>query len=159
MIGSPMVPIVAVSIYLFGCVAGKYYFASRPAWNWRSTMALWNFGLSLFSAIGFVRTLPQLLHNLFNYTLTENLCLDPESHYGSGATGFWVQMFCLSKFPYVNMALKSSWLRIWCFVKQSHIWLFVLSFGHLTCSIFSIASFDILFRLQWTLGHFFHRHS
>ena len=103
-----MVPIVAVSIYLFGCVAGKYYFASRPAWNWRSTMALWNFGLSLFSAIGFVRTLPQLLHNLFNYTLTENLCLDPESHYGSGATGFWVQMFCLSKFPYVNMALKSS---------------------------------------------------
>jgi len=34
-----------------------------------------------------------------NYGMTENLCFDPESHFGSGATGFWVQMFCLSKFP------------------------------------------------------------
>jgi hypothetical protein len=64
-------------------------------------MALWNLGLSVFSFIGLLRTAPQLLHNLLNYSITENLCFDAESHFGSGATGFWVQLFCLSKFPYV----------------------------------------------------------
>ena len=101
MVDNPWIPILAVTLYGVGIVLGKQYFANRPAWNWRNTMALWNFSLSVFSALGFVRTLPQLLHNLFSYTLTENLCLDPESHYGSGGTGFWVQVFCLSKFPYV----------------------------------------------------------
>jgi elongation of very long chain fatty acids protein 6 len=100
---NPWIPTLAVSIYIVGIVAGRRYFADRPAWNWRKSMALWNLFLSVFSAIGFLRTLPQLLHNLSHYTLTENLCLDPESHYGSGPTGFWVQMFCLSKFPYVQI--------------------------------------------------------
>lgn len=99
MVDNPWVPIVAILLYAVGIVGGQKYFESRPAWNWRNSMAMWNLGLSVFSAIGFLRTFPQLVHNLLNYTLTENLCHDPESHYGSGATGFWVQMFCLSKFP------------------------------------------------------------
>ena len=99
MADNPWVPIVAVTLYGIFILIGKSYFQNRPAWNWRTTMALWNLFLSVFSTIGFVRTLPQLLHNLYFYSMTENLCLDPESHYGSGPTGFWVQMFCLSKFP------------------------------------------------------------
>lgn len=101
MVGNPWCPVMAVTLYGLFIVLGKSYFADRPAWDWRKTMAIWNLGLSVFSAIGFVRTAPQLFHNLINYTLTENLCFDPESHYGSGPTGFWVQMFILSKFPYV----------------------------------------------------------
>lgn len=101
MVENPWVPIAAVFLYGVFILYGRYHFASRPAWNWRNTMSLWNLGLSVFSAIGFVRSLPQLIHNLMTYSLTENLCLDPESHFGSGGTGFWVQMFCLSKFPYV----------------------------------------------------------
>ena len=88
MVDNPWVPIAAVVLYAGGIVLGKAYFANRPAWNWRKSMAMWNFGLSIFSAIGFLRTFPQLVHNMIHYTITENLCHDPESQYGSGATGF-----------------------------------------------------------------------
>lgn len=101
MVNNPWCPILAITLYGVFIWLGKAYFHGRPAWNWRNSMALWNLGLSVFSAIGFVRTAPQLVHNLLHYGLTENLCFDPESHFGSGATGFWVQMFCLSKIPYV----------------------------------------------------------
>jgi elongation of very long chain fatty acids protein 6 len=80
-------------------VGQRFYFANRKPWDWRQTMALWNLSLSTFSAIGFIRTAPQLLHNLTNYTWRQNFCFDPESHYGSGSTGLWVQLFILSKFP------------------------------------------------------------
>ena len=107
MVANPWIPIAAVTLYAIGIVYGRnYYFVNKPAWNWRQSMAAWNLFLSVFSTIGFLRCLPQLLHNLLNYTLTENLCLDPESHYGSGPTGFWVQLFCLSKFPYVYSCRK-----------------------------------------------------
>lgn len=93
------IPLIAVTVYGLAIYLGQRYFDNREPYNWRYSMAFWNLGLSVFSTIGFVRTLPQLVHNLVNYTVTENLCLDPESHFGSGATGFWVQLFCLSKFP------------------------------------------------------------
>jgi elongation of very long chain fatty acids protein 6 len=99
MVDNPWVPILAIFLYAVGIAFGRAYFANRPAWDWRKSMAMWNLGLSVFSTIGFLRTSPQVFHNLLNYTLTENLCHDPESQYGSGATGFWVQMFCLSKIP------------------------------------------------------------
>jgi hypothetical protein len=99
MVANPWVPVAAVAAYMIFITAGKAYFDGRPAWNWRSTMALWNLGLSVFSAVGFCRVLPQLVHNFYYYSIPENFCFDPESFYGSGATGFWVQMFVLSKFP------------------------------------------------------------
>ena len=101
MVENAWIPLVAVTVYGVAIYVGRRYFENREPFNWRYSMAFWNLGLSVFSAIGFVRTLPQVVHNMMNYTLTENLCLDPESHFGSGATGFWVQLFCLSKFPYV----------------------------------------------------------
>ena len=99
MVGRPIVPAVAILVYGAFCYFGQKYFATREPWNLRGPMALWNLGLSLFSAVGFIRTAPQLLHNLFNYSLTQNMCFDPESHFGSGATGLWVLLFILSKFP------------------------------------------------------------
>jgi elongation of very long chain fatty acids protein 6 len=99
MVENPWVPVVAIVLYGLFIVLGKKYFTGRPAWDWRATMALWNLGLAVFSAVGFCRVLPQLLHNFYYYSVTENFCFDPESSYGSGATGLWVQLFCLSKFP------------------------------------------------------------
>jgi hypothetical protein len=102
MAANPMVPIAAVLLYGVFIVLGRSYFQSRPAWNWRTSMALWNLGLSVFSAVGFCRVAPQLIHDFYYYSVTENFCFDPESFYGSGATGLWVQLFVLSKFPYVS---------------------------------------------------------
>mmetsp|Transcript_59023 Transcript_59023/g.144415 ORF Transcript_59023/g.144415 Transcript_59023/m.144415 type:complete len:303 (+) Transcript_59023:202-1110(+) len=99
MVANPWVPVAAIAAYMVFITAGKSYFDNRPAWDWRSTMALWNLGLSVFSAVGFCRVLPQLVHNFWNYSVPENFCFDPETFYGSGATGLWVQLFVLSKFP------------------------------------------------------------
>jgi elongation of very long chain fatty acids protein 6 len=108
MVANPMVPIIAVILYGVLIVAGRSYFQGRPAWNWRMSMALWNLLLSVFSAIGFCRVFPQLVHNFYQYSLAENFCFDPENFYGSGATGLWVQLFVLSKFPYVSIKTHTS---------------------------------------------------
>lgn len=100
MVENSWVPVVALLGYGVMIVVGKTYFRNRDAWSWRTTLALWNFGLSLFSVIGFCRVAPQLVHNLYHYSLSENLCFDPEQMYGSDRmVGTWVQLFVLSKFP------------------------------------------------------------
>ncbi len=60
---------------------------------------MWNLSLSIFSWFGLIRTLPQLIHNLSTYSIEQVFCKDPESAFGSGSTGLWVQLFILSKFP------------------------------------------------------------
>jgi elongation of very long chain fatty acids protein 6 len=99
MMESPHVPILAVVLYGIGIVLGQSYFRDRPAWNWRQTMSIWNLGLAVFSFIGFIRVLPYTVHILGTNTLQQALCTDPESTYGSGSTGLWVNLFILSKFP------------------------------------------------------------
>ena len=61
--------------------------------------AAWNLCLSLFSTLGFIRVFPQLIHNYLTSSVKENLCTDPRITYGSGATGLWVWLFIMSKFP------------------------------------------------------------
>lgn len=95
----PEVPIFIVLFYLTAIYYGQLYFKNRPAWNCRRALAIWNFSLSLFSIIGFSRTAPLLYHYLTNYSLKENFCFEPEHTCGSGSTGFWVQLFALSKIP------------------------------------------------------------
>jgi elongation of very long chain fatty acids protein 6 len=96
------IPIVACLAYGAAILGGQAYFRTRPRWHWRNTLAVWNATLSLFSLLGLVRTLPQLVHNLSTASLADNLCADPQTTYGSGSTGLWVQLFILSKFPYVD---------------------------------------------------------
>jgi hypothetical protein len=96
-----MVPVAAVVLYGVFIVWGQRVMKDRPALRWRNAMALWNLSLSLFSWVGMFRTLPQLIHNLATMSVRDNLCLDPATTYGSGSTGLWIQLFVLSKFPYV----------------------------------------------------------
>lgn len=96
---SPWVPIAACVLYIAGIIGGKAYFANRPAWDWRFSMAGWNLFLSVFSLTGMLRTGPNLLHNLIHLSFRDNFCADPRVTYGSGSTGLWVQLFILSKFP------------------------------------------------------------
>lgn len=98
----PIVPITACILYGVFIVLGQQYFAKRDRLRWKYILASWNFALAIFSAIGFTRTAPWLFHMVKTYTSDEILCFDPESSYGSGSTGLWVQLFVLSKFPYVN---------------------------------------------------------
>ena len=103
MVSAPWLPILAVVIYGLVIVVGSSYFKKRDPWNWRKVLAFWNLGLATFSALGFLRVMPQVVHNLIYFSFAQNMCADPEAHYGSGSTGLWVQLFVLSKFPYVTI--------------------------------------------------------
>jgi len=95
----PFIPLIAVACYCAFLNLGPAWMKERKPWNWRKVLALWNFALSLFSTIGMMRTAPHILHNLFTFSLRDNLCTDPEFTGGSGSTGLWVQLFIWSKFP------------------------------------------------------------
>lgn len=99
MLHRPWVPVVAIAAYLVLITAGPAYFNHRAPWNARRLLAAWNLSLSLFSLVGFVRVFPAIVHNFMHYSWRDNFCFDPESHFGSGSTGLWVQLFILSKFP------------------------------------------------------------
>ena len=58
----PMVPIWACIIYVIDIVAGRAYFAKRDPLSWRRALAVWNFGLSLFSWIGIHRPVGAIVH-------------------------------------------------------------------------------------------------
>lgn len=96
---APHVPVLACLLYALCVAAGRAHMATRPAGSWRRALAAWNLSLSLFSWLGACRTAPQLYHNLTTHALRDNLCADPATTYGSGATGLWIQLFILSKFP------------------------------------------------------------
>jgi hypothetical protein len=99
MVRSPWVPILACALYGLFIVLGQVYFSNRPPCNFRKLLAVWNFSLSLFSFVGLVRVLPAIVHLWTHYSWKEIFCMDPESSYGSGTSGVWVQLFILSKFP------------------------------------------------------------
>jgi len=63
----------------------------------RNIMAAWNAMLCVFSLWGSFRTAPHLLFRLTNETFRQTLCEDASTLWGSGATGFWVQLFIYSK--------------------------------------------------------------
>jgi elongation of very long chain fatty acids protein 6 len=95
----PIIPIVGVVAYGVLICLGQYWMKDKESLKWRTTLTVWNLFLSAFSAIGMLRTAPQLVHNLMTLSLRDNLCTDPRITYGSGSTGLWVQLFILSKFP------------------------------------------------------------
>lgn len=96
---NPMFPVYAVLLYAFLIRFGQRYFENRKPWNLRGALAAWNLTLSVFSAVGFLRTAPALFRLLSKYSMQENFCYDPEHNYGCGSAGLWTLLFIWSKFP------------------------------------------------------------
>lgn len=93
-------PAVCVGLYLGMVFFLPLLFAKRSPLNLRGTWAGWNFALSAFSLIGFVRTFPALVHYMLtNRSYTDWYCVDPETTCGSGSTGLWALLWVLSKVP------------------------------------------------------------
>jgi hypothetical protein len=72
--------------------------AARKAIPLRRVTAAWNFGLAVFSFIGAVRVVPQLLLNMYHFGFVYTLCRNPTAGYGNQASGLWTMLFVLSKF-------------------------------------------------------------
>eukprot|EP00540_Astrosyne_radiata_P008096 CAMPEP_0116845442 /NCGR_PEP_ID=MMETSP0418-20121206/13269_1 /TAXON_ID=1158023 /ORGANISM="Astrosyne radiata, Strain 13vi08-1A" /LENGTH=237 /DNA_ID=CAMNT_0004476553 /DNA_START=109 /DNA_END=822 /DNA_ORIENTATION=+ len=90
---------MACIVYGVLIVLGQRLMKDQESWRWRKAMAAWNLFLAVFSGIGMMRTLPQLVYNLSTMSIRDNMCMDPRVTYGSGSTGLWVQLFILSKIP------------------------------------------------------------
>lgn len=91
-----VVPITAVTIYALFCYYGQKYMKNRPAYNFRSAMAVWNLFLSVYSGISALRCFTAF-HSLATRSLRDNLCIDPTTVYG-GSFFLWTILFVLSKF-------------------------------------------------------------
>eukprot|EP00667_Euglena_gracilis_P014097 EG_transcript_14586 len=99
MISHPGFPFIAISLYLCLCYFGPKYMNDLKPFNLKYSLVLWNGALSLFSLVGTLRTVPHLLWLLTNTPFRDTVCRCPYQHWGSGATGMWIQFFILSKFP------------------------------------------------------------
>ena len=99
MISNSWFPVSAVVAYLLFCYFGTIVMKRFKPFDLKHTLACWNLLLSIFSTWGMIRTVPHLYYDLFHKGFQRSICETPAHNWGSGATGFAVQMFILSKFP------------------------------------------------------------
>lgn len=88
----------AAAAYLGFILLGKEWMKSRDAWDLKGSLALWNLFLAIFSFVGAVRTVPQLLGALWEYGFAYTVCRRAIFYYGHGPAGFWVCLFIFSKY-------------------------------------------------------------
>lgn len=72
--------------------------SNRPALKLKKLLILWNMSLALFSIVGTLRTLPELLHVLGRFGFYHSVC-SPSFIEDVKPSGFWTWMFALSKVP------------------------------------------------------------
>ncbi|EFN75445.1 elongation of very long chain fatty acids protein 6 [Harpegnathos saltator] len=85
-------------LYMILIFGGQHYMASRPRFELRGILCLWNTLLATFSIIGFTRTAPELIHALRHHGLHHSIC-NTSFIEQNCVSGFWTWMFVLSKLP------------------------------------------------------------
>jgi len=71
------IPVILVIVYLGFNYFGTEAMKSRDAFDLRTTLAVWNAFLSLFSFIGMFRTVPFLLATVISKPFAETICTSP----------------------------------------------------------------------------------
>jgi elongation of very long chain fatty acids protein 6 len=82
------------SFYVAFIFGGRKYMADRPRFTLRWPLAIWSLILGVFSIMGAVRTIPELVYMLRKYGLEQSIC---HPSYFYGPTAFWAYMFTISK--------------------------------------------------------------
>jgi len=85
-------------LYMILIFGGQYYMQSRPRFNLKGVLILWNSLLAGFSIMGAFRTAPELLHVLRNYGIYHSICI-PSFIEQDRVAGVWTWLFVLSKLP------------------------------------------------------------
>lgn len=93
------IPLVLVSIYLLAIYYGKKLMKNREPYKLQYSLICWNISLSIFSFLGSIKVVPELLYHLSTDTFESTICTDPHNTWGKGSSGFWVQLFIFSKIP------------------------------------------------------------
>ena len=82
------------ALYLAGIYFGKNYMANRKAFELRTLFLLWNIGLSIYSILGMIRTVPEFIYLLKEKGVKHSVCIETFSY---GVTGYWSWLYCMSK--------------------------------------------------------------
>mmetsp|Transcript_3582 Transcript_3582/g.9181 ORF Transcript_3582/g.9181 Transcript_3582/m.9181 type:complete len:348 (-) Transcript_3582:90-1133(-) len=90
-------PIFAVSVYLL-FVFSVPVILKKP-FRLKTTFAMWNLFLSVFSIIGTTRIVPHLYTALKDHGFRYTICNDPKLWYSNGPVGVWMALFIYSKIP------------------------------------------------------------
>lgn len=93
------IPIICSVVYLVGIFSGRLIMKLFPAMNLTPLLFLWNLGLSVFSTIGVVRTVPHLLLTIRERGMYTSICAPVGETFGGGAVGLWSFLFIISKIP------------------------------------------------------------
>uniref|UniRef100_A0A023FB42 Elongation of very long chain fatty acids protein n=1 Tax=Triatoma infestans TaxID=30076 RepID=A0A023FB42_TRIIF len=86
------------ALYMVLIFGGQYYMQSRPRFNLKGVLCIWNSLLAAFSIMGACRTAPELFHVLKNYGLYHSICI-PSYIELDRVAGVWTWFFVLSKLP------------------------------------------------------------
>lgn len=87
-----------VGVYMVLIFGGQHLMQSRPRFELRGVLSVWNTALATFSIMGACRTVPEFLHTLTNHGLYHSVCI-PSFIEQDKVSGFWTWMFVLSKLP------------------------------------------------------------
>jgi len=85
--------------YMMVIYAGRIYMHSRPRFELRYPLVVWNISLALFSIWGASRTIPEIFYVLHNFGFRYSVCIPGPSFLDNRVGGFWNWMFTLSKVP------------------------------------------------------------
>ena len=83
-------------IYLIAIFTGRRYMESRPKYEFRIPLLVWNLLLAVFSIMGAIRVWPEFIYTLTNHGFVYSVC---DNSFVYSITGFWTFMFMVSKLP------------------------------------------------------------
>ena len=89
------VSIIASCVYLALLWSGRKWMSTRPAFNLRKSLILWNVGLAVFSMFGTVSVVPNFINVIFVHGLNYSLCNSPVL--SDPQLGVWGFLFVFSK--------------------------------------------------------------
>lgn len=93
------IPAIIVVIYLLFIRYGSQYMEKKAAFDLQYVLAFWNAFLSIFSAIGFLRTVPYCIAVIIKQPDYYHLVCDNGNEFFDGPCGIWMAAFMLSKVP------------------------------------------------------------
>jgi elongation of very long chain fatty acids protein 6 len=71
--------------YIISIFIGQAYMNNKQKYELRTSLALWNILLGLFSTIGAIRVIPELIHSIINNGIEYSIC---DNSFAYGITGF-----------------------------------------------------------------------
>lgn len=89
---------VSSLIYLFLIFFGERFMNKRQPFDLRTPLKWWNLSLAIFSFVGMVRIVPQLVLLIVTWGFESSIVGPPVYAYGHGAAGLWTLLFIYSKF-------------------------------------------------------------